>query len=91
MNTMFKLFFGSITEFKVIKTSDKSVWFHRETRAGDTVDDRELLKTSYYQWFDSKQDAIDALYERLSSKVSSAKDSLASAEKSLEDAIKEFG
>jgi hypothetical protein len=88
---MFKLFSGSVTEFEVIKTSDKSVWFKRKTNQGVIVDNRELLKTSYYSWFDSRQDAIDALYKGLSSKVPSAKYGLDYAEKELEKAVKEFG
>ena len=91
MTTMFKLFFGMITEFEVIKTSDKSIWFKRKTNKGVIVDDRELLKTSYHEWFDSRQDAIDAIYESLKQKVSSAKNNLDRAEKELAKALKEFG
>ena len=91
MTTMFKLFFGTIAEFEVIKTSDKSIWFKRKTRAGDLFDVRELLKTNYYEWFLTREDAIDKLYENLSAEVSSAKYKLLTAENALQKATQEFG
>ena len=91
MTTMFRLGWGGISEFEVIKTSDKSVWYMaKRWRSDEMYECRDLLKTNDHEWFKTKKEAIDAFIDRLSKKVYYAKSSLLSAEDTLQKAIEEY-
>ena len=91
MTTMFKLCWGSISEHKVNKMSDKSIWYmSKRFKSDEMFENRELLKTGNHEWFCNKQDAIDSLISRLSLDVATLERGLKSRKSILEATIKEY-
>ncbi len=91
MSTMFKLGWGSISEHKVNKMSDKSIWYMaKRFKSGEMFENRELLKTNDHEWFCNKQDAIDSLINRLSLDITNCESALESKKSILKTAIKEY-
>lgn len=90
MKTMFRLGWGSVEEIEVTKTSKKSVWFMAKGYGNNpSVESRELLKTTCYKWYNTKQEAVDTLIAELNNKVDDAEYRLKLAKSNLEAAKKE--
>ncbi|HRP30507.1 MAG TPA: hypothetical protein PKV73_01380 [Agriterribacter sp.] len=68
-----------IEEREVLKTTDKSVYFTAHNR-----EQKELKHTSYYDWHDTKQDAVNFLKKRYLSKIEYAEKEIAEAKRNLE-------
>jgi hypothetical protein len=58
--TMWKLCFDRISEHEITRESNSSVWF--KTSHGNEC--RELRLTTYYQWFNTKEQAKLTLLKR---------------------------
>jgi len=87
MKTMFRTGWGTeIEELEVIKTSNKSVWF----KWSNGREDRELFKTNYYAWFNTKKEARDVLIKKYTHKVAGCRDSLNHAQENLDSLLKEL-
>lgn len=87
MKTMFRthrLYFNGnpIEELEVIKTSEKTVWYKSECRKTDC---RELLSTKWYEWHNTKDEAIAYLTEQYAFKVACCE---ASLQKAIEEQVK---
>jgi hypothetical protein len=70
---------NEIKEIEVEKTTDKSVYFMAHNR-----EQKELKHTSYYDWYDTKQDAVNFLKKRYLSKIEYAEKEIAEAKRNLE-------
>ena len=59
-----------ITEREIIKQSEKSVWFLRKSSDSEKlIEERELKSTQYYKWFNTKEEAIEYVKNRLESQI----------------------
>lgn len=56
-----------IEKVEITRKTDKSVWYMSETYHGKQKEHRELLMSSYYQWFESFDEAKDYLVSNLES------------------------
>ena len=75
-----------ITEYEAVRTTEKSVWFRRQSYySGEITTESELKSTEYYKWFDTHSEAIDYVVNQLTAKIDNAKIMLKLAEKNLRE------
>ena len=75
-----------ITEYEVVKTTEKSVWYrHQSYYSGEITTKRELKSGLDHKWFDTHSEAVDYIITRLKTKVDYAKAALKLAEKTLRE------
>ena len=88
MKIMFRTGWGSyknpIKEFKVIKTSEKSVWYKSNFKHGKSVDCRELLYTINHRWHETKEEAKTHLIIKAETEVQRCENSLINAKNNLD-------
>ena len=66
-----------ITEWEIVRQSEKSVWFLRKSFGSEKLtEERELRITSYYRWFDTKEEAIEHVKSILESQIETALNTL---------------
>lgn len=89
MNKMFRvsMWNNSVDEYAKIKTSDKSIWFINSRGK----EERELLVTKDYAWFDSRIDAYEWKKSKLEFEVKCKQDTLNYYQKKLDDFISSNG
>ena len=75
-----------ITEYEVVKTTEKSVWYrHQSYYSGEITTKRELKSGLDHKWFDTHSDAAYFIVSRLRAKINNAKAALKLAEKTLRE------
>jgi len=81
MKTMFRTtdYLNQITEFEVIKTTDKSIYFINKIGK----EERELRNTNYYNWFETKEEAVNFHKERLNKIIISSENKISRAKEEL--------
>jgi len=73
-----------IQEVEVIKTSEKSVWYKDKYPNEKNVEKRELKHTSYYDFWETRQDAINHLIKKWSKLVDRREHQLNQAKRMLD-------
>ena len=84
----FYLSFGSVRKIKIVRLSEKSVWFNTKDRNGSPqgYTTHELKKTMDHEWFETFEAAKSSLVKRLSNDFRSIDDSLHRARNRLTNA-----
>lgn len=89
MNKMFRvsMWSDSVDEYEKVKTSDKSILFINSIGK----EERELLKTKDYAWFDSKKDALEWKKSKLEFEVKLKQNTLNYYQKKLDEFVASNG